>query len=85
MKAANAEWLAAYNAFDGAALVKMYTPDALLLAPGQPPIGGAEAIGRFWAELLVNKNVRNHTFEITSVERGALRLPGCLLVARRRK
>jgi uncharacterized protein (TIGR02246 family) len=67
MEAANATFLTAYNSQNGAAFKALYTPDAMLLAPGSQPLLGAEAIGAFWADRIKGGSRKNHTFEIVSV------------------
>lgn len=67
MQANNAAWLAAYNSFDGPALGKFYSSDAMILLPGARPIVGAEAITKFWQDRIRDRKRRNHTFQIVSV------------------
>lgn len=67
MEAANATFLTAYNSQNGAAFKALYTPDAMLLAPGTQPLLGAEAIGAFWADRIKGGSRKNHTFEIVNV------------------
>jgi ketosteroid isomerase-like protein len=61
--AANARWTDAYNKQDGSAFAALYASDAVLMAPGRPPIRGAEAIGRYWADLIKSGNRRNIALE----------------------
>lgn len=67
MEADNARWLAAYNTNTPKAFAAMYTEDAIVLPPGQPPINGRDAITQFWQDRLAPGNRKNHTFEIVSV------------------
>ena len=69
MEAANSEWLTAYDTLNIAALAATYTKDALLLPPGTQPVVGAEAIGHYWAYRIKGGNLKNHTFEIISIQR----------------
>ena len=59
-----AEWQAAYNAGDGAAVAALYTKDAMLLPPNSAPVHGAEAIKAFWTEGVS----QGATTELTSKE-----------------
>lgn len=69
MEAANSEWLRAYNTRLGAAVFsELYTKDALVLPPNEKPVVGAEAIGKYWAEIAKDAGIKNHTFEIVSIE-----------------
>lgn len=67
MEADNARWLAAYNTNTPMAFAAMYTEDAIVLPPGQPPVNGRDAITRFWQDRLAPRNRKNHTFEIVGV------------------
>jgi uncharacterized protein (TIGR02246 family) len=67
MEADNARWLAAYNTNTPAAFAAMYTEDAVVLPPGQPPVNGRDAITQFWKDRLAPGNRKDHTFEIVSV------------------
>ena len=67
MEAANSEWLAAYNASNTAELARLYTQNAMLLAPGGQPVVGSEAIEHFWADAVKDGKEKNHTFKIVSV------------------
>ena len=62
MKANNAEWLAAYNAKDAAALGKMYDEDALLVGVSNEPIRGAKDIEAFWAKRVAK--CHDHTWTV---------------------
>jgi len=68
MEAANAEWLAAYNAQQGPSLATMYSNDATLLPPDSPPISGAAAIGKYWSDDIKSGNFKNHTWKILSIQ-----------------
>ena len=46
--ALNAQWVAAFEAKDFAAIESLMAPDSLLLAPGNPPIEGAKAVVETW-------------------------------------
>src|SRR5262245_31625279 len=48
MEAANKDFLTAFNAPNPAAFLAQYTPDAVLIFNGGPPITGPEAIKEFW-------------------------------------
>ena len=67
MEAANSAFLTAYNSQNGPAFKALYTPDAMLLAPGMQALIGADAIGAFWADRIKGGSRKNHTFEIVSV------------------
>jgi len=43
-----AEWQAAYNAGDGAAIAALYTEDGMLMPPNSASVDGREAIAAFW-------------------------------------
>jgi len=42
------QWVAAFNAGDGAAIAALYTPDAALFPPGGQRVDGRAAIQEFW-------------------------------------
>ena len=44
------EFTAAYNAGDAAAIAAIYSPDGVILPPGQPAIQGREAIAAHYAQ-----------------------------------
>ncbi|MEE8213146.1 MAG: DUF4440 domain-containing protein [Alphaproteobacteria bacterium] len=46
--ALNAQWVAAFKAKDFATIESLMAPDSLLLAPGNPPIQGAESVVETW-------------------------------------
>ena len=46
--ALNTQWVAAFKAKDFAAIEALMAPDALLLAPGAPPVQGAKAVAETW-------------------------------------
>ena len=48
LDALTAQWVAAFKASDFAAIEALMAPDALLLAPGAPPIQGAKAVAAMW-------------------------------------
>lgn len=54
MEAENERWLAVYNSRDAQAFGSMYTPDAVIVPQGGPPIKGRTAIVQFWFEMLKN-------------------------------
>jgi uncharacterized protein (TIGR02246 family) len=49
-------WTSAYNAYDGAALAAVYTPDAHLMMHGSPTIVGRDAIQDYWAADFEDRN-----------------------------
>ena len=65
LEANNAEWLQAYNTQDADALARMYTADALLIAAGEQPIRGADAIHAYWQTDV--RDYHDHTWEILEV------------------
>ena len=68
MEAANSDWLRAYNTRAGAAAFsELYSKDALVLPPNEKPVVGAEAVGKYWAEIAQDAGIKNHTFEIVSI------------------
>lgn len=46
--ALNDQWVAAFKAGDFATIESLMAPDALLLAPGAPPVQGAKAVVETW-------------------------------------
>lgn len=66
MEADNAHWQAAFNQPDTAAFLGLYTADAMLLAPGNPPVRGAAAIREFW-DGRIQAGVRDVQHRIVSV------------------
>lgn len=46
--ALNSQWVAAFKAGDFATIESLMAPDALLLAPGAPPVQGAKAVADIW-------------------------------------
>ena len=48
----SAAWKAAFNAGDAAAVTALYGVDAVLAAPGVPPVRGRAAIGDYFARTL---------------------------------
>ncbi|HKA90488.1 MAG TPA: SgcJ/EcaC family oxidoreductase [Haliangiales bacterium] len=69
MEAENARWLAAFNGRHPEAFPALYAKDAVLLPPGGQPVSGRDAIAHFWAEGLKETKVKDHTFEIVSMQR----------------
>ena len=68
MEAANMAFLKAFNTPDPAGFLPLYTPDAVLIFAGAPPIRGPEAIERSW-ESRIRVGARDHWFEL--IETGA--------------
>ena len=62
-------WVAAFNSGDIAGLALMYTPDAKILPPDQPIIGGSAAIEEFWKSFNPG-NVRIETSEVETLRLG---------------
>ena len=60
MEAANARWLAAFNAPARAAFASQYTADAVVYFQGSPPVAGPEAIARFWRARIAARHPRAH-------------------------
>jgi uncharacterized protein (TIGR02246 family) len=52
--AAAARWDAAFNSGDASAVADFYAPDARVIPAGAAAVFGAEAIGKFFAELIAN-------------------------------
>jgi uncharacterized protein (TIGR02246 family) len=50
IRAVSAAWKRAYNQGDAAAVAALYSADAVLSAPGEPAVRGAEAIARYFRE-----------------------------------
>ncbi len=50
IEAVSAAWKQAFNARDAEAVAKLYAPDAILAAPGLPPVRGREAIGKYFRQ-----------------------------------
>jgi|SRR5580693_3222716 uncharacterized protein (TIGR02246 family) len=48
LRATNVAWNKAYNAGDGEALAALYAEDAVLSAPGAPPVRGRTAIREYY-------------------------------------
>jgi uncharacterized protein (TIGR02246 family) len=65
LEANNAEWLQAYNSQNADALAQMYTEDAVLIAAGEQPIRGADAIHAYWQTDV--QDYSDHTWEILEV------------------
>ena len=63
-EAAAEGWVAAFNSGDAAGLALMYGPEAKILPPDQPIVGGPEAIAEFWKAF----NPGNVRIEISEVE-----------------
>jgi uncharacterized protein (TIGR02246 family) len=49
IRAINPAWFAAYSAGDAAGVAALYADDAVLSAPGTPPVRGSAAIREFFA------------------------------------
>ena len=73
----------AYNAGDLQAIGAIYSPDALLLAPGERGIQGREAIMQHYATAIQNgaSNVQFQTFDIRSTETTAVEIGETVLQA----
>lgn len=52
LEEASAQWAAAFNAHDVDGVLDVYSSDAMLLPPNEPPITGAENIRAMWAEFI---------------------------------
>ncbi len=77
MEAENGRWLAVYNRRDAQAFGSMYTPDAVIVPQGGPPIRGRTAIVQFWFEMLKN-GFLNPTLEIVDLhQEGRLAYQTC--------
>ncbi len=50
IEAVSAAWKQAFNARDAAAVAALYAPDAILAAPGLPPVRGREAIAAYFRQ-----------------------------------
>ena len=65
IQARDNEWAAAFNAGNVVALTALYEEDAVLLAPGGPPIHGNAAIGETFSSFFgVFQNLRAFTDEV---------------------
>jgi uncharacterized protein (TIGR02246 family) len=51
IRAVDAEWARAAKAGDGKAITALYTPDAVLLPPGEPMVKG-EAAQKYWVDFV---------------------------------
>lgn len=69
MESQNARWLAAFNGRHGEAFAPLYAKDAVLLPPGDQPVNGRDAIGKYWADRVKNASLKDHKFEIVSLRR----------------
>lgn len=77
MEAENERWIAVYNSRDAQAFAPMYTPDAVIVPQGGPPIKGRTAIVQFWFEMLKN-GFLNPTLEIIDLhQEGRLAYQTC--------
>jgi ketosteroid isomerase-like protein len=52
-----------------ASLAALYTEDAVLMPPNVQHIAGADAIGKFWSDHIKDGHLKNHSFEIVSINR----------------
>lgn len=59
-----ADYAAAHQAGDGAALAGMYRDDAVIIPPGKPPIKGREAIDNFFSGVKGGAGLKNETSHI---------------------
>jgi uncharacterized protein (TIGR02246 family) len=50
IRAVNIAWNKAYNSGDGTAVAALYAEDAVLLAPGAPPVRGKASITEYYAK-----------------------------------
>ena len=55
MEAENVRWLTVYNSRNAQAFAPLYTPDAVIVPQGGPPIKGHTAIVQFWFGMFKNE------------------------------
>lgn len=67
VQAAAERWDATFNSGDAARLAGFYAPDARVIPAGGAAVFGAEAIGKFFADLIAN-GFRAHKITIEHVE-----------------
>jgi uncharacterized protein (TIGR02246 family) len=68
IEAANEAWASAFNAGDAAALAAVYTPDALVMAPGAEPAVGTAAIQALFEGALGAASGVTVTLQSTGIE-----------------
>jgi uncharacterized protein (TIGR02246 family) len=66
----------AYNAQDAAAIATFYSPDAVLLPPGAPPVIGREAIAAHYAQAFAAgaRDLQFRVFEVIAYEGRAVEM-----------
>lgn len=67
VKAAAERWDATFNSGDTAKLASFYAPDARVIPAGGAAVFGAEAIGKFFADLIAN-GMHGHKVTVEHVE-----------------
>jgi uncharacterized protein (TIGR02246 family) len=67
VEAGNRAFVSAFLGGDGAAVARLYTEDAQVLAPGSPVAAGRAAIAAFW-QASIDSGVRDVALETTDVE-----------------
>jgi len=67
VKAVSAAWKSAYNSGDAAAVSALYTEDAVLSAPGEPPVLGHAAISAYFVRKVAEFSVAGVTVEDASL------------------
>jgi len=63
VKAVSAAWKSAYNSGDAAAVSALYTEDAVLSAPGAPPVLGGAAISAYFVRKVAEFSAAGVTVE----------------------
>jgi len=63
VKAVSAAWKSAYNSGDAAAVSALYTEDAVLSAPGEPPVLGRAAISAYFVRKVAEFSAAGVTVE----------------------
>lgn len=66
IKSGNAQWDAAFNRGDAAAVAQLYSPDAQVLPTNKTPVQGTAAIQEFFAGL-IKGGYTNHEIETLEV------------------
>lgn len=59
----NRDFAAALNAGDAKAAAALYSEDAVLIPPGEPPVRGRAAIGEYWNGAIESGGVRDVSVE----------------------
>lgn len=67
IEAVNAEFSAAFNRGDAAAVASLYTEDALLLPPGEAVVSGRSSVEAYW-KAGADAGLSNLQFRATEVE-----------------